>query len=234
MKPKLLGKRIVDLIMALLLPLLMAEVITGQELHEWLGIGMMVMFLLHHVLNLGWWKSLRKGRYTPARSFGVAINFLLLADMLALAVSGVMMSDYVFDFLPISGGAVLARRLHLLASYWGLLLMSAHLGLHMELVFGAGRKLFHISHKSAVRTWTLRGVTMIAVLLGVYAFFDLHIPDYLFLKAAFVLFDEARSAPVFFMETVAVLWLFAALAYEVNKLLRMAKVQKASCRTHRT
>jgi hypothetical protein len=29
------------------------------------------------------------------------------------------------------------------------------------------------------------------------------------------------------METVAVLWLFAALAYEVNKLLRMAKVRKA-------
>jgi hypothetical protein len=42
-----------------------------------------------------------------------------------------------------------------------------------------------------------------------------------------VLFDEARSAPVFFMETVAVLWLFAALAYEVNKLLQMVKVRKA-------
>jgi hypothetical protein len=29
------------------------------------------------------------------------------------------------------------------------------------------------------------------------------------------------------METVAVLWLFAALVYEVNKLLQMVKVRKA-------
>jgi hypothetical protein len=68
---------------------------------------------------------------------------------------------------------------------------------------------------------------MIAALLGVYAFFDLHIPDYLFLKAAFVLFDEARSASAYFLEMVAVLWLFAALVYEVNKLLQMVKVRKA-------
>ncbi len=62
---KQIGKRIVDLVMIVLLPLLMAEILTQQEIHEWLGVGMLVLFALHHLLNLGWWKSFAKGKYTP-------------------------------------------------------------------------------------------------------------------------------------------------------------------------
>lgn len=32
-------KRIIDLMMIFLLPVLMAEILTGQEVHEWLGVG---------------------------------------------------------------------------------------------------------------------------------------------------------------------------------------------------
>lgn len=46
-------RRLTDLAMALLLLFLMAYFITEQEIHEWLGVGMLVLFLLHHGLN---WK----------------------------------------------------------------------------------------------------------------------------------------------------------------------------------
>ncbi len=219
-QPKQIIKRIVDLAMIVLLPLLMAEIWIGQEIHEWLGTVMLVLFLAHHLLNLGWWKSFRKGRYTPSRALGTALDLLLLLDMAALGVSGIMMSGFVFDFLPISGGMILARQLHLFASYWGLILMSAHLGLHAELLMGMGRKLFRLSEKSAARTWILRIAAAAVAAYGICAFFTQHMADYLFLQTHFVLFDETKGALVHFAETAAMIELFAWAAYYINKLLR--------------
>lgn len=213
-------KRIVDLAMIVLLPLLMAEILIGQETHEWLGTSMLVLFIAHHLLNLGWWKSFYKGRYTPSRTFGTTLDLLLLLDMAALCVSGIMMSDFVFSFLRISGGMIVARQLHLFASHWGLILMSAHLAMHMEMFCGMSRKLLHLSEKSAARTWIVRVIVAAVSAYGIYAFFSQRIADYLFLQTHFVLFDETKAAAVYFAETVAMIWLFAAIAHYLNKLLR--------------
>ncbi len=206
--------------MIVLLPLLMAEILTGQEIHEWLGTFMLVLFAAHHILNADWWKNFYKGNYTPSRAFGVTLDLLLLSDMAALCVSGIMMSGFVFDFLPIHGGMTVARQLHLLASYWGLILMSAHLGMHANMLMAVGRKLFRIFGKNAARTWILRAATAAVSLYGVYAFFSRNIPDYLFLKTHFVRFDESKAAAVYFAETIAMIVLFAAAAHCINQLLR--------------
>ncbi len=219
-KPKQIIKRIVDLAMIVLLPLLMAEILIGQEIHEWLGTSMLVLFTLHHLLNLGWWKSFCKGKYTPSRSFSTMLDLLLLLDMAALGVSGIRMSGFVFDFLPISGGMILARQLHLFASYWGLILMSAHLGLHAELFMGMGRKLFRLPEKSAARAWILRIIAAAVSVYGIYAFFTQHMADYLFLQTHFVMFDETKATASYFAETAAMIGLFAWTAYSINKLLR--------------
>lgn len=205
--------------MVVLLPLLMAEILIGQEIHEWLGALMLALFLAHHLLNPGWWKSFVKGKYTTSRAFGTALDLLLLADMIVLFVSGIMMSGFVFRFLHISGGMMLARQLHLFASHWGLILMSAHLGMHIGQFFPLFRKMFHLSEKSAARTWGLRMVAIVLSVYGLYAFITRHMTDYLFLQTHFVLFDEMKAAAVYFAETVAMMCLFAAAAYTINKLL---------------
>lgn len=74
MKLKAFIKRIIDAAMTLLLPVLMAEILTGQQAHEWLGTGMMLLFILHHILNLGWMRNLFKGKYSPLRCAGTALN----------------------------------------------------------------------------------------------------------------------------------------------------------------
>ena len=191
-KPKQLIKRIVDLAMLVLLPFMMMEILIGQEIHEWLGTLMLTLFIAHHILNLGWWKSFYKGKYTPCRTLGTALDMLLFLDMAALGASGVMMSGFVFDFLPINGGMILARQLHLFASHWGLILMSAHLGLHMELFMGMARTLFHCSEKNAARTCALRIAATGISAYGMYAFFVQHMTDYLFLQTHFVFFDETK------------------------------------------
>ena len=226
-------KRIVDLAMVVLLPLLMAEVLIGQEIHEWLGTGMLALFIAHHILNFGWWKSFPKGKYTPQRAFSTAVDLLLLLDMAALFVSGIMMSGFVFSFLHISGGMILARQLHLFASYWGFILMSAHLGLHMEQFFSLFRKLFHLSEKNAARTWVLRALAVLAAGYGVFAFFTQQIPGYLFFQTHFVMFDETKAAVVYFAETIAMMVLFAAVAHYLNKLLCKVGRKQSDGRIHK-
>ncbi len=216
---KQIFKRIVDLAMLVLLPFLMAEILTGQEIHEWLGTVMLALFFTHHLLNLSWWKGLLKGKYTPSRASYTALDLLLLLDMIALCVSGIMMSGFVFRFLHLNGGMILARQLHLFSSYWGLILMSAHLGMHMEQFFSLFRKMFRLSEKSIVRTWALRIVAAGLSVYGLYAFIAQHMTDYLFLQTHFVLFDETKAAAAYFTETVAMMCLFAVAAYYINKLL---------------
>ncbi len=49
MKGTMKIKIILDLLMTVVLLVLMAFQITGQELHEWFGTGMLVLFLMHNV-----------------------------------------------------------------------------------------------------------------------------------------------------------------------------------------
>lgn len=124
-------KRIVDLAMIVLLPLLMAEILIGQEIHEWLGTGMLVLFAVHHILNAGWWKSLFKGKYTPSRALSVTIDLLLLLDMAGAGDQRNPDVRFIFDFaFPAQrdDGCKTASPSCLLL---GIVLMSAHVGMHM-------------------------------------------------------------------------------------------------------
>ena len=112
---------------ALALLFLMGYPWWGDVAHEWAGAGMFALFIAHHILNAGWWRSLTRGRYAPARIFQLVIDLLVLLAMLGLMVSGVMLSNHVFAFLPISGGMSFARLLHMASAYWGFVLMSLHL-----------------------------------------------------------------------------------------------------------
>ncbi len=218
MKVKQTFKRILDLVLILLLPVLMAEIYTGQEAHEWLGIGMVVCFLVHIVLNAAWIKNLFKGEYSPVRGLMTAINLLLCMDVLALLTSGIMMSGFAFSWLNISGGKMLARELHLFASYWGMILMSVHLGLNWGVMMNAAKKLFRVKKKNAARTWSLRGIAIAVSGFGIYSIFSQIIYDYLFLRTHFVMFDETKPTFVFFLETSAMMVLFAAAFYYLQKL----------------
>jgi hypothetical protein len=54
----------VDISMTALLLCLMAYQITGEALHEWFGILMTVILIVHNILNRKWYSSLFKGKST--------------------------------------------------------------------------------------------------------------------------------------------------------------------------
>lgn len=191
----------VDIGMTVLLFVLMAYQLTGQFAHEWAGAVMLVVFAAHHILTRQWFLSLGKGKYAPLRVIQTAVDALLLADMLALMVSGIIMSRYVFAFLPPFGRVSTARLLHLAASHWGFVLMGVHLGLHWGGMVGMvrGRLGWKPSRLRQVILW----ITTAAVgAYGVYAFAANQFGQYLFLQVEFAFFDFARPAYWFFWNTL--------------------------------
>lgn len=186
--------------MTVLLFLLMAFMLTEQEIHEWLGAGSLVLFIAHHVLNRKWLGNLGNGTYTPFRIFQTILTALVFLSMLGSMVSGIMMSRYVFAFLSIRGGMAFARMLHMLCAYWGFIFLSAHLGLHWGMMMGLLRKAAGLKAANPTRTVILRVLACGIAVYGGYAFWKHHIADYLFLRSMFVFFDYEQPPMQFLTE----------------------------------
>ena len=210
---------IVDCGMTLLLPLLMAYSLVGEAAHEYLGIGMFLLFIAHHILNIAWWKNLLRGKFTPIRVVGTAVNFALIIIMLALPISGIILSRHVFRFLHF-GGTSAARSVHLLASHWGLVLMSVHAGMHGSMISGMLRKSFNIRQSTKGGTWALRLTAVLLAVCGIYAFVKHKISSYLFLRTQFVFIDFSQPVALVLLDYLAIIALFAMVGYYTSNFAR--------------
>ena len=226
MKPKAVVKIVVDIGMTVGLLRQMGYQFWGDVAHEWTGAGMFCLFIIHHLLNLGWYKSLFYGKYTPARIFQLTANLLVTLAMLGLMVSGVMLSQHVFDFLPIDGSMSFARLLHVAAQNWGFVLMAFHIGVHWNGIMGMLRRAAGIRKVSrAGAAWPALLGAGIAV-YGLYVFFKRHILSYMFLREEFVFLDFGEPIPLFYLDYLAVMELFVFLAHFCSKGLRNRKISQ--------
>ena len=85
---KMKMKTAADILMTAALPILMCYSIVGETAHEVIGIAMFGLFILHHILNFGWIKSLFKGKYDLRRGVNTAVNALVFLCMVGLMYSG--------------------------------------------------------------------------------------------------------------------------------------------------
>ena len=200
----------------------------GDAAHEWVGAGMFVLFILHHVLNWSWWKGLFKGRYPALRVLQVIVDVLVLCAMLGLMVSGVILSRKVFAFLPIQGGTAFARVLHMLSAYWGFVLMAAHLGLHWRMLLGIAQRFGTVQGSNKLRSmlFTLLGGGI--ALYGAVALARRGLPAYLFAQAEFVFLDYGESKVLFYLDYLAMMGTFMFLVHYAAKLMKNAKRNQTS------
>lgn len=226
MKPKTALKLAVDVLMTLALLFLSGYQFWGEELHEWVGVGMFVLFIAHHILNGRWYKSLFKGKYNALRILTLCIDSLVLVSMLAQMYSGIVMSRYVFDFLPSVGGMALARRLHILGAYWGFLLMSLHLGLHWDMILKMCRKAAGIKSGSKIRSVVAFIAAADIAGYGVWVFIGRDFPTYMFLKSEFVFMDYSEPKVLFYIDYLALMGLCIFVAHYGAKLIRIIKKRR--------
>ena len=214
-------KRILDGFMTIVLLFLMARQITGDAVHEWLGVGIMVLWIAHHFLDRNWYGHMFQGKYTSVRIIQMVLNTALFLSMLGLMVSGIILSREVFAFLPISGGIALARTLHLLSAYWGFVLVSLHLGLYWNRVLGIVRKSAKLS--GPIYKWVSRTAATVIAGYGIYAFAKRDIGSYMLLQSQFVFFDFEEPILLFFADYAAIMAMFVYVGHYLQLLLRRGK-----------
>ncbi len=212
-------KTAVDIVMTVLLFCLMAYQVTGDKLHEWIGIGMTAALIIHHLLNIPWYKALFRGRYNAFRAVTTVINTLLLLSISLTAFSGMSMSNHAVPFLYGMTDMVFARTVHLALSYWSFILMGLHLGLHLPALTGK------IRPEKSVRLLCTCLFTLLAG-VGLWLFIQNGIPGYISFRAHFAFFDYDKPAISVFLENIAMEFFFAFLGANTVRLIRNGNNQK--------
>lgn len=204
--------------MTVALLFLMTYHMLGDAFHEWVGAGMLVLFLLHHILNFKWSSAIFRGKYTAYRILQTALVLAILLTMLGSLVSGIILSRHVFTFLGIDGGRSFARTLHLVCAYWNLVLLSFHLGLHWNSMMAMAKRAS--GKPSATRTWVLRVLAFLVAGYGVFAFLRRDIVSYMTLQTQFVFFNYEEPLFLLLADYLAIMGLFVFMGHYVATALR--------------
>lgn len=175
MNNKMIGKLFLDTVMTVLMIVLMGYHVTGNKMHEILGITLFVLFIIHCILNRKWFQNLKNITKNYKKNkvllFWALTNILLIVDMILLLVSSVMISREVFSIMSIEYSYVWVY-IHTVCAYGGLIIMSIHLGFHWKMIMNGIKKSFHIESKSMLRNILLKLITCFMVIAGVKSSYD--------------------------------------------------------------
>lgn len=228
MKPKVVVRFSVDILMTLALLFSMGYHLWGEALHEWVGAGMLLLFIAHHILNGHWHRTLFKGKYGAMRILTLCIDVLALVSMLVQMYSGIVMSRHVFSFLPSIGGMSLARRLHILGAYWGYILLSLHSGLHWHTISKLARKAAGIKSHSKIRSITAFIAGSAVAGYGILAFIRRNFLTCLLLESEFVFLDYSEPKILFYIDYLALMGLCIFVAHCCATMMRKSKKKPES------
>ena len=212
MKTKTVIKRVLDIVLTVALLLLMSIQVTKQLAHEWIGIAMLALAILHHILNRKYYTAIFKGKYMPLRVFQLIVNTLLLLTFICTPLSGMMMSRYTTTFMNGLLTSSIVRQGHLALSYWSFVLMGVHFGLHFGIITGKPKK-------GKVRIAI--GAVMSGIsIYGFYLFFRSNIFDYMFFRIPFAFLDYSKAWCLVILENLAMLLACGFAGYMLSLLLK--------------
>jgi hypothetical protein len=204
--------------MALCILFSLAYRITGDEAHEWIGFSVFGLFVIHNFIHWSWYQRIFKGKYGFRRTLNTSVNILLLATWAMLIICGLLHSRTIFSFMHFSGGMFL-RQAHTFAAYWGLLLVSLHIGLHGETilhVIAQALKDVGIARLPAIIT---RCIVVLIFIYGLDSFFERDMPAKLFLGYSFDFWDENKNQAIFFIENASIMAVYIFIAHYFAKFI---------------
>lgn len=205
---------IIDIIMFTNLIILSGYHITGNKTHEILGTVTLIIFIIHHILNIKWYKALPKGKYNKQRIISTIIDFLLFIDIILIIISSIMISTTVFSFLNLQT-TMFARDLHLVFTAWSLILVSIHLGLHLIVCLNNIRKKI----KGSSFEYSTYLIALLLFIYGVYVFIKTTPWKELFLLTHFKFYNYNQLPIFFYLEKLGIVFLVIILTYSTIKII---------------
>ncbi len=209
---------LIDMLMTIFFIILMGYFITGNKVHEILGTITFVLFIIHNILNIKWYKAILKGKHNFQRIFHIVINLLLLVAMLGMMVSGIMISSNVFSFLNIQT-TMFGRKLHMLSTSWGFILMEIHVGLHLNSMMSKINKKMKNSTFEYVYYFGL----LILEGLGLYSFISTKVWEDMLLVNDFKFYDYNQNGIIFYLKYIGIVVFIELTVYLIFKLINKLK-----------
>ena len=206
MNRRMVTRLVLDGSMAASFIILMADRYTGNGMHEWLGVLLLLLVFMHVRIHAVWWTALpRLMRGSPARTVVTLLATLFFA---AAVISAVPVSETVFTFLNMHG-SLEARGLHVFFAHWSFVLAAFHFGMYgAGVASAAGRVL-------PVPVPLIRRLAWAAALYGAYAFVARELVLPLFMQSSFTLWHEGDGPVLFFLDYLAVFHASAWISYGV-------------------
>lgn len=218
MNEKLIIRIAVDICMTAALLLLMPYSLLSETAHEWIGMAMFILFVLHHLLNRKWISSIMKGKYTSLRVVQTILAVIMFGLMIGSMVSGILLSNHIFKAVRIAGTSTIARQVHMFCAYWGLVVMSIHIGIHWNMAVLMMGRLF--KNKSRFRSILVKGIAVVMACYGVYAFHKRQIGLYLLMKMHFVFYNYSESVAAFMADYMMVMVSIAFVTYYISMMIK--------------
>lgn len=207
---------VIDVLTTLILPVLMAYELVGRGTHEWLGVAMLVLILIHHIINRSWYARLFKGKYTKLRTLMTALDLALTVLIILQGISGISLARYARLPSPLIPRSI-ARQIHMAGAYWSFALMCVHAGLHTStMVAKAKGALAHcgvwIGRLCKLFVWLFAGY-------GLFAFIKRDLFEYMTLQIQFAFLDFGEPLIFFFADYVAIMALLMFAGHGLKRLL---------------
>lgn len=163
---KLWLKLLLDLVLLIILTLLLWKDNFGMEFHEIAGITILGGFLLHVLLNWRWVYQMTKRLFdknvTIRGRISWLINLGLLICFALIGISGVFMSRVLFGFSVKENW----KTVHYFCSAIALLLVGAHLGLHLTMI---GNLVFKGPHRSPLSKVLISCLAVAVAVVGIHS-----------------------------------------------------------------
>ena len=134
----------VDIGIALGFLIVFSQEITGETLHEWLGLALFVGLFTHLLLHWKWVVNITKRIFSKKLNRKTRINYIvnagLLMSFVMMGVSGLMISESVMPLVGLGNGPDLWEDIHEAVSNFTMLMVLSHLLLHTKWIITNTKK----------------------------------------------------------------------------------------------
>ena len=203
-------KMLVDIAMAVVFIMLMCNQITGIFAHEILGISVIILFIIHQILNINYYKNILKGKYNKLRIAYLIIDILLLIMMIVMILSATFISRYTLKFLNLSNDS-LGRELHILSAYSIYMLIGLHIGLHYNSIVKLKKE-----NKIILNIF----MCLFAIVFGIQGFINKEFINKLTLQNLYPIYSEQNFLMIL-IDYIGILIMFVMVGYGIYNLLKL-------------
>jgi hypothetical protein len=223
LKGNMLIRMVIDVTMTILMLVAMAYQITGNTIHELVGVVLLILFVVHNILNRRWYKAILMRRYNVRRILSIAVNLLFLVSMAVVIISSVPISSNIFPYIPVENDMIL-RQIHVQTSYWGFLFMAVHIGVSWGTIINAVRNMTGITSTNRISTIAMRLIAVLIVVYGVQTSFEKDMLSRLTIYNPFG-WSYDKSTVGFLIDYLSIMGMYISGTHYVLKFVR--KQEKA-------